>query len=289
MAVFVTLHWTEKTEHCITQEAQGTEENIDLHKDLILFQEICLYNLAWHWCTPDWWNDLLLLLSPLPSVSLLFKYKPAATGQPDSAILFEHWLYCGHQECFRVIWEQTHNYTITVTVMLAVKYWCFILLALIKSDLNFCFGGLRMAVTSRSRSASFPTSPPPSVWNRLIQAFGQSTHVLTSHGLLVGWRRCSGASHIKGANGPQSLWLPGSAVHNGSCSEPHIPRPQIALVCVCLCTYLCLHQRFHARHVWCNSGSRDQYVISENTLPVFVSTHCGRGISVAWQNQMWLD
>lgn len=54
-----------------------------------LFQETYPFDLTW--CTLDWWNDLLLLLSPLASVSLLFIYKPAAAGQPESAILFEHW------------------------------------------------------------------------------------------------------------------------------------------------------------------------------------------------------
>lgn len=48
MAVFVTLTWSDKnnTEHCITQEAQGTKENIDLHEGLIVFQETCLSNLT---------------------------------------------------------------------------------------------------------------------------------------------------------------------------------------------------------------------------------------------------
>ncbi len=99
----------------------GTQENINLHKCLILLQETCLSTLTWRWCTSACRSDLLSLLSPLPSVSLLFKYKPAAAGQPDSAILFERWPYCGHQECLRVIWEQTNNYTITLRVMLSVK------------------------------------------------------------------------------------------------------------------------------------------------------------------------
>ena len=106
---------------------------------------------------------------------------------------------------------------------------------------QFLFWGLQTAVTSGSCSPSFQSSPPPApVWNRLIQAPGQSTHVLTSHGLLVGWRRCSDSSHIRGATGPQSVWLPGSPVHNGSCSDlTSHNREQDPCVCVCVCVCVC--------------------------------------------------
>lgn len=77
------------------------------------------------------------LLAPIWLHTLVFKYNQT----------------CGQQECLRVIWEQTHNYTITLMAMLTIKYSCSILLVVIKTDINFCFNGgwggwLHTSVTS---------------------------------------------------------------------------------------------------------------------------------------------
>lgn len=259
-----TLYYTRSTrnrgEYWLTQRYDFIPRNLFIRSDM---------TLVYPWLEKWLLFNLLLLLSPLPSVSLLFKYKPAAAGQPDSAILFEDWPYCGHQECLRVIWEQTHNYTITLTVMLAVKYWCFILLALIKADPRFCFGGPQTPVTSGTCSPSFRPLLPPLCETDSFRARGQSTHVLTSRGLVVGWRRCADSSHIRGGE-----WAPVSvaAVQTSRPTTTNSTRVRACVrmcvhVCVSACTCLRLHQRSHARHIWCNSGSRDQYVISENTLP----------------------
>ena len=104
---------------------------------------------------------------------------------------------------------------------------------------QFLFWGPQTAVTSGSCSPSFQPSPPPApVWNRLIQAPGQSTHVLTSHGLLVGWRRCSDSSHIRGATGPQC----GCLVAQSTMAPVQTSCPTTAnrtRVCVRTCARVC--------------------------------------------------
>lgn len=113
----------------------------------------------------------------------------------------------------------------------------------------------------------------PSCWNQVLQASGQSTHLLTSHRLLAGWRRCSSLGISEERVGCS---VAGISIHNGSCSDlilTEIPQPHM-FVCACLR----LLSQCRLVQIWCNTGSKVQYVISENTelsiliLNTFLST-----------------
>lgn len=134
MAVFVFLYQKEKM-RCITQEAQGTEETYTKtwfytkkivypvwHDTDVLLNGEMIYFYCSLLCHP-YHLSLNTNMQLLVNQTVLFYLNTRRAVSTRNALQ---------------LFESRHNYTITVTVMLAVKCWCFILFALIKSDHSFC-------------------------------------------------------------------------------------------------------------------------------------------------------
>lgn len=194
---------------------------------------------------------------PLPSVSLVFEYKPAAAAQPDSATSLNVVTPLWAPGMPTVIWEHMHNYIITV--MFAIKRRSKLLLF---SAFWWGWGPVTFSFFFSNLSSSLCVKPTP----RYSEAW--SKHVCWRHTDYLWADVCVRTRAIsEGQMGP-------SQQHDGLVAQSTMAPVQTSRtttsnrtpVCLCARLCLCLIQLSHARHIWWYTGSRGQYVISENTL-----------------------